>query len=64
MATGAGTQSAHMIWSCYRALGYDLDSDGGRLVTPRDLLDSPLLEVVQIYGIEPKSLVQKNDKIL
>ena len=64
VATVAGTQCAHMIWSCYRALGYDLDSDGGRLVTPRDLLDSPLLEVVQIYGIEPKSLVQKNDKIL
>lgn len=63
-ATVAGTQCAHMIWSCYHALGYDLDSDGGRLVTPRDLLDSPLLEVVQIYGMEPKSLVQKNDKIL
>lgn len=51
--TVKGTQCAHMIWCCYRALGYDLDSDGGRLVTPRDLLESPLLEVVQIYGMDP-----------
>ncbi|MBQ8590744.1 MAG: hypothetical protein IJ486_09885 [Firmicutes bacterium] len=50
----AGTQCAHLIWSCYRALGYDLDSDGGRLVTPRDLAGSPLLEVVQIYGMDPE----------
>lgn len=47
-----GTQCAHLVWYAYRQFGYDLDSDGGSLVTPRDLYDSPLLEVVQIYGME------------
>ena len=50
----SGTQCAHLIWYAYRQFGYDLDSDGGMLVTPRDLYESPLLEVVQIYGIDPQ----------
>ncbi len=49
--TLAGTQCAHLVWYAYRHFGYDLDSDGGLLVTPRDLYESPLLEVVQIYGL-------------
>lgn len=49
----SGTQCAHLIWYAFRQAGYDLDSDGGRLVTPRDLYESPLLEVVQIYGMDP-----------
>lgn len=49
----SGTQCAHLVWSAYSHFGYDLDSDGGRIVTPRDLYDSELLEVVQIYGIRP-----------
>lgn len=59
---GAGTQCAHMVWSCYQALGFDLDSDGGRLVTPRDLLESPLLEIVQIYGMNPQGFWQKQER--
>lgn len=47
----SGTQCAHLVWSAYSHFGYDLDSDGGRIVTPRDLYDSELLEVVQVYGI-------------
>lgn len=47
-----GTQCSHLIWYAYRHFGYDLDSDGGLLVTPRDLYDSPLLETVQVYGIK------------
>ena len=35
--------------------GYDLDSDGGRLVTSADLLHSDLLEVVQVYGMDYNS---------
>jgi len=50
-----GTQCAHLVWSCYRRVGVDLDSDGGWLVTPRDLLKSPLLEVIQIYGMNPEN---------
>lgn len=47
-----GTQCAHLVWYAYRQFGYDLDSDGGRIVTPRDLYDSPLLEKIQVYGIQ------------
>ena len=30
--------------------GIDLDSDGGIIVTPTDIANSPYLEVVQSYG--------------
>lgn len=47
----SGTQCAHLIWYAYYQAGYDLDSDGGYIVTPADLAESPLLEVIQFYGI-------------
>lgn len=47
----AGTQCAHLIWYAYRQFGYDLDSDGGWIVTPRDVADSDALIVVQKYGM-------------
>ncbi len=50
----AGTQCAHLVWYAYKQFGYDLDSDGGFVVTPENLYDSPLLEVVQIYGMKPE----------
>ena len=50
----AGTHCAHLIWLAYRQFGYNLDSDGGYIVTPRDLYESDLLELVQIYGISPE----------
>lgn len=46
-----GTQCAHLVWYAYQQFGYDLDSDGGLIVTPRDLYESPLLEFVQVYGM-------------
>lgn len=46
----AGTHCAHLVWYAFRFFGYDLDSDGGRIVTPRDIYDSPLLEPIQTYG--------------
>ena len=49
-----GLQCAYLVWYAWQVFGYDLDSDGGRLVTPSDLLRSDLLEVVQIYGINPE----------
>lgn len=48
----SGTQCAHLVWIAYRHFGYDLDSDGGLIVTPRDIFESPLLEIVQVYGIK------------
>lgn len=49
----SGTQCAHLVWSAFFHFGYDLDSDGGQIVTPGDLYESELLEVVQLYGISP-----------
>lgn len=49
-----GTHCSHLVWSAYVHFGYDLDSDGGLIVTPRDIFDSDLLEVVQIYGLNPE----------
>lgn len=49
----SGTHCAHLVWAAYARFGYDLNSDGGWVVTPRDIFDSDLLEVVQVYGINP-----------
>ena len=49
-----GLQCSYLVWYAWNQFGYDLDSDGGRLVTARDLLESDLLEVVQIYGMDPR----------
>lgn len=48
----AGTQCAYLIWSAYHEFGVDLDGDGGFLVTPRDLYESPQLEIIQVYGLK------------
>lgn len=49
----SGTQCAHLVWYAYQHFGYDLDSNGGLVVTPSDLYHSDLLELVQIYGLSP-----------
>ncbi len=49
----SGTQCAHLVWYAYRHFGYDLDSNGGLVVTPADIYHSDLLELVQIYGLNP-----------
>lgn len=54
-----GTHCSHLVWSAYAHFGYDLDGDGGRVVTPRDIFDSDLLEVVQIYGLNPVMAEEK-----
>lgn len=41
-----GTQCAHLVWAAYAAVGYDIDGNGGWLVTPLDLTKSELLMVV------------------
>ena len=40
-------------WYAWARQGFDLDSDGGRLVTVADLAASPLLELVQVRGMDP-----------
>lgn len=39
-------QCAYLVWYAYAHFGYDLDGDGGRLVTVADIAASPLLERV------------------
>ncbi len=50
------TQCAHLVWDAFFQFDFDLDSDGGAIVTPRDLAGSPLLELVQAYGMDPTKL--------
>lgn len=50
-ASPEGTHCAHLIWYVYNQFGYDLDSDGGIIVTPRDIAESKLLFLVQKYGV-------------
>lgn len=49
----SGTHCSHLIWISFMQYGYDLDSDGGIIVTPRDLYDSPYLQKIAVY-IVPK----------
>lgn len=52
-----GAHSAHcgyLPWYAWMAVGIDLDSDGGRIAAPADFLHSPNVEVVQIFGMDPK----------
>ncbi len=45
-----GTHCAHLVWLAYANYGYDIDSDGGFIVTPKDISESDLFEIVQVYG--------------
>ncbi len=47
-----GTQCAHLVWMAYAANGYDIDSNKGLVVTPHDIMNSDLFEIVQVYGIK------------
>lgn len=44
------TQCAHLVWYAYSEFGVDLDSDGGWLVTPRDIAESEELTVIEEFG--------------
>lgn len=47
------SQCAHLVWYSFKQFGYDLDSDGSWLVTPKDLANSDQLELVQVFGADP-----------
>lgn len=50
------THCSHLVWEAFRLFDYDLDSDGGMIVTPKDIANSPYLEVVQVFGVNPKEI--------
>ena len=52
------TQCAHVVWYPFQHFGFDLDSDGSWLVTPKDIANSDLLEVVQVFGVNPEEIWQ------
>lgn len=45
------THCSYLIWSAFNEFGYDLNSNGGKIVTPSDIAKSPLLELKQVYGL-------------
>lgn len=47
------TNCSHLIWYVFKEFGYDVDSDGGIIITPADIASCDLFEIVQIYGINP-----------
>lgn len=47
------SQCAHILWYAFKSNGLDLDSNSGAIVTPSNIADCVLLEVVQIYGVDP-----------
>ncbi len=51
LETVRGTQCAHLVWLAYAAHGYDIDSNHGLIVTPKDIYNSDLFEVVQTFGM-------------
>jgi hypothetical protein len=56
------THCSHFIWYAYMQAGIDLDSNGGKIVTPHNLLYSEELSIVQIYGIDPEKIYKKRDR--
>jgi uncharacterized protein YycO len=50
------TQCSHVAWYPFMQYGFDVDSDGSWLVTPKDIANSDLFEVVQIYGVNPDDI--------
>ncbi len=49
-----GLQCSYLVWYAYNHFGIDLDFDGGRLVSCYDLLHADRLEIVQLYGMDPR----------
>lgn len=43
-----GTQCAHLVWLAFYQFGFDVDGNGGWLVTPADLQKSSLFEWIEI----------------
>ena len=50
------THCSHSVWYAYERAGLDLDSNGGKIVTPRDIFESPHLELICVRGIDISTL--------
>lgn len=47
------THCAHLPWYVYLYFGYDISANRGLFVTPRGIVNSEYLEIVQIFGVNP-----------
>ncbi|MEG1448802.1 MAG: hypothetical protein RSC41_05665 [Oscillospiraceae bacterium] len=56
-APNFGLHCGYLVWYAWQLQGIDLDSDGGRIVTPTDILYSKNLEVVQLFGMDPRNFI-------
>ncbi len=54
--TPSATNCSHLVWQAYKNAGYELDADGGPVVTPRDISMSDCFDVVMVYGFDPEKL--------
>ena len=45
---------SHIVWQAYKAAGVDIDQTGGMFVTPFNVALSDKLQVVQLYGLNPR----------
>ena len=50
------THCAHIFWYAYYEHGIDIDSNGGPVVTPRDILFSEHFEIIQVAGFDPVNI--------
>ena len=48
------THCSHLIWYAYNHFGIDIDATRGKIVTPLDLVLSTNVEIIQIFGLNPK----------
>lgn len=53
VAEPISTHCSFLVWQAFKAFNIDLDSDGGFIVSPKDIAKSPYLETLQIYGFDP-----------
>ena len=50
------SQCAHIFWYAFYKFGYDIDSNGGTVVTPQNVAESQYFDVVQVSGFNPYTL--------
>lgn len=56
--TPLSAHCAYLIWYAFFCFGYDLDADGGMIVTVMDLAKSPQLELLQVFGMDTKEVTK------
>ena len=56
------TQCAQLVWYAYYKAGLDIDENRGIIVKPKDFLKSDVLDIVQVFGIEPDKLLKMRNE--